>query len=89
MPVNAPIRLHNPIVSRQASHIFAVCTQPLPPNWRMSVATMTEARAMMLPTERSIPPEIITIVMPMAIIAMMETCSTMFIRLPASRNVGQ
>ena len=45
-------------------------------------------RAKVEPTERSIPPETITIVMPMAMTVITAVCRATLARLPDERNLG-
>ena len=45
-------------------------------------------RAMTAPTERSIPPVRIAQVMPMAMMALIETCRAMFMKLSAERKLS-
>src|SRR5258707_3173103 len=51
-------------------------------------APATPARAIIDPTERSIPPDTITIVMPIAMIVITAVCRATLPRLPVERNLG-
>ena len=56
------------------------------PAGRATRSAAQPARAMVEPTDRSIPPVMITIVMPAATMALMETWRATLIRLEAVRN---
>ena len=61
-----------------------------PPAWsRISRAAVTADNAARLPTERSMPPVMITIVMPIAMIAITAIWLAMLSRLSRLRKVGQ
>ena len=60
---------------------------PPPSCWIVS-AVMTPLKAMRLPTDRSLPAVIMTIVMPMAMMATMEICLSTLSRLSRLRKFG-
>ena len=68
-PFRAPAAAHAPIVATMHSVSPTSPAVSPPPRSRISRAQMTAERATRLPTERSMPPAMMTIVMPMAIIA--------------------
>ena len=87
-PEKPPISPQAAMAAAQASTIPAVeaCT-PLASS-RISLAASTAERAARLPTDRSMPPVMITIVMPMAMMAMTAIWLAMLRRLSRLRKFG-
>ncbi len=69
--------------------IPTVVADSAPAASRIKRAVTTAERASRLPTERSMPPVRMTIVIPMAMIAMTAIWLVMFSRLSAFRKLGQ
>ena len=88
-PENPPRQPHTRIAARQHSSSAPVPACVPPPKSRMKVAVSTALSAMRLPTLKSMPPAMITIVMPTATIAMMAIWFAMFSKFDAFRKVGK
>jgi hypothetical protein len=73
-----PIPMNKATIKRKANEL----------SFLMPKATKTETKAMILPTERSMPPVMITNVMPIEIIVSTEICRRIFSRLSFSMEPG-
>ena len=87
-PENRPETAQTAIPANEASTIVSVLASR-PPNRSTSNAAHTDDSAIKLPTERSMPPVIMTIVMPMAMIALTAVWLATLIRFAAVRKFGQ
>ena len=88
-PENAPTAPHMAIPAPEpAINIVTLASVP-PPKSRIRMPATTDDRAIRLPTDKSMPPAMITKVIPTAMIAITAIWLATFSRLSVRRNVGQ
>ena len=88
IPVNAPERVQTITPAKEAIKKTEVPASAAPPIFSIMLAATTADKAIILPTDKSIPAVMMTIVMPIARMAMTAIWLVIFLKLTVVRNTG-
>ena len=87
-PVNAPERVQTMTPAKEAIKKTEVPASAAPPIFSIMLAATTADKAIILPTDKSIPAVMMTIVMPIARMAMTAIWLVIFLKFTGVRNTG-